>query len=161
SAQIVPQSSLTIQGPGANQLAISGNNSSRIFDLQGVSLSISGLTLENGNSTSGSAIRVDNAGQSLNVSNCDFQNNVAASEKGGFYFPATGGAIASFSPITVDQCDFTGNSAVAADGATAPDYDVADGGAIWVDGVNLQVTNSHFTSNYVIGGNGDVGGHAY
>ena len=94
SGEIVPQSSVTIQGPGANALAISANHSSRIFDLQGVSLSISGLTLENGYSPSGSAISVDTVGLSLNVSHCDFQNNVAATVEGSD-LEATGGAIAS------------------------------------------------------------------
>ena len=40
--------SLTIVGPGANSLAINGQNQTRIFFIGGGTVSISGLTLENG-----------------------------------------------------------------------------------------------------------------
>jgi hypothetical protein len=132
SGEIVPQCSLTIQGPGPNLLTISGNNSSRIFDVHSVSLSISGLTLGNGQSPSGSAISVDDPTQSLSVSHCDFGNNVAGDANG--YFNACGGAIASVGAVTIDQCDFTGNLANAASGSIvgSPGGN-ACGGAIWVD----------------------------
>lgn len=162
SGEIDPAHSISIQGPGANLLAISGSNASRIFGLgAGVSLSISGITLENGNSGSGGAISTTDPGQSLNVSKCDFANNIATSPTG-YYFDAYGGAIASVSPVTIDQCDFTGNLAVAANGAPFSETGVkADGGAIWVGGANLQVTNSHFTDNHATGGDGVTGGRAY
>src|SRR5947209_14146927 len=40
---------LTIVGPGAAQLAVSGNHASRVFEINsGVTASLSGLTIENG-----------------------------------------------------------------------------------------------------------------
>src|SRR5205823_1425627 len=39
---------LTINGPGANQLTVSGNNLSRVFNINGGSVRISGLTISNG-----------------------------------------------------------------------------------------------------------------
>ena len=161
SGEIQPPSSVTIQGPGANLLAISGNNSSGIFDLQGVSLAISGLTLENGYSTSGSAIRVDQADQSLNASECDFKNNVAVSPTGSFD-DAHGGAIASQGPVTIDQCDFTGNLAIAASGVELGSGGTdAYGGALFVAAADSQITNSHFANDRAVGGNGAYGGNSF
>src|SRR5437868_13955427 len=46
----ISQNPLTITGPGASVLTISGNSYSRIFDIGGgVVATISGLTLKNGN----------------------------------------------------------------------------------------------------------------
>src|SRR5262249_55023060 len=73
SGEIDPAHSISIQGPGSNLLAISGNSKSRIFGLSnGVSLAISGVTLENGYSTSGAAISETDATQSITASHCDF-----------------------------------------------------------------------------------------
>ena len=41
---------LTIAGPGADQLTISGNNASRVFTIVGGSVTISGVTVTNGSS---------------------------------------------------------------------------------------------------------------
>ncbi|HWP42678.1 MAG TPA: choice-of-anchor Q domain-containing protein, partial [Blastocatellia bacterium] len=40
---------LTIIGPGASVLTVSGNNTTRVFNIQGRNVSISGLTIANGN----------------------------------------------------------------------------------------------------------------
>ena len=53
SGELSIDKNLTIQGPGANLLTISGNNASRIFNIQaGMTAGISGLTISNGNSAS-------------------------------------------------------------------------------------------------------------
>jgi hypothetical protein len=47
--QLEINTNLTIQGPGAGQLAISGNNNSRVFEVDaGANVSISGLTIGDG-----------------------------------------------------------------------------------------------------------------
>src|SRR5262249_13690214 len=52
--QLVIKQSLVIDGPGAGQLAISGNAASRIFDVSGAAtVTISGLTLTGGLATDG------------------------------------------------------------------------------------------------------------
>ena len=52
---------LTITGPGAAQIAVSGNDASRVFDLAaGVTAEIDGLTITHGMATQGGAIQ--NAG---------------------------------------------------------------------------------------------------
>ena len=51
--------SLTIQGPGADALAISGNNASRVFDVDGpgvLNVSIIGLKLAGGSAAGGGAV---------------------------------------------------------------------------------------------------------
>ncbi|MBK8303649.1 MAG: hypothetical protein IPK98_09730 [Chloracidobacterium sp.] len=49
SGQIVIDKNLTITGPGVSTLAISGNNSSRIFRVGAFAFNLSNLTLRNGN----------------------------------------------------------------------------------------------------------------
>ncbi|MGE3466345.1 MAG: CSLREA domain-containing protein, partial [Pyrinomonadaceae bacterium] len=72
SGQLVVGKNVTINGPGASMLTVSGNNASRIFSISnGVAANISGLTLTNGNgvgapSLSGGAI-LNNIG-TLNLS---------------------------------------------------------------------------------------------
>jgi len=84
---------LTITGPGANQLAISGNNASQVFYINssGV-LNISGVTIENGNGDDGSGIY--NAGK-LTLSNSTLSSNSALDEGGGIYNDAGTLAITS------------------------------------------------------------------
>jgi hypothetical protein len=153
---IIPQNDITIEGPAPELLAISGNDSSGILQLMGTSLSISDLTLENGHAKWGAAISQDVTYAPINVSQCDFSNNVAQTPDG-LNYAALGGAISSPSPVTIDHCDFTGNRAIGGDRDTGI---TAAGGAIWVDGRNLQITDSHFTDNHAWAGageNGDAG----
>ena len=72
----------TISGPGADLLAISGNNASRVLDIEaGASASIAGLTITAGNSsTNGGGL--DNAGTGF-VTNCVFTNNSVTDNQSG------------------------------------------------------------------------------
>src|SRR5262249_35449010 len=59
SHPIVLSSNLTIEGPGANLLAISGNQHSRIFELNGsAQVTLENLTLTGGVSSQGGAILI-------------------------------------------------------------------------------------------------------
>jgi len=66
-------SNLTINGPGANVLAISGNHASGIFSISGT-VAINGLTLKDGNAGSGGGI--ENTG-TVTVSNSTLTRNLA------------------------------------------------------------------------------------
>ena len=126
---------VSIIGPGAGTLTISGNNDNRIFAVgtsSNLSLvaAISGLTITNGNAKSAS---IDSYGGGLvnfgttTVSNCTFANNVAAA----------GGAISSEGTLTLNSCTFSGNTGT------------SDGGAIYNyhgSGI-LTVNNSTFLNN--------------
>src|SRR5262249_29654994 len=49
SGELVINKNLDIGGPGASKLTVSGNNSSRVFDIQnGATVTIAGLTIANG-----------------------------------------------------------------------------------------------------------------
>lgn len=79
---------MNIVGPGANLLTVSGNNASRVFNIGSgnFNVSISGLTIANGRTTSdesGNALAggiLNNSTGTLTISACIFNgNNVLAS----------------------------------------------------------------------------------
>jgi hypothetical protein len=74
SGQLVVDTSITISGPGANMLAVDGSNNSRVFRINsGNTVTISGLTITNGNAGDGSGIYNDRA--TLTVSDCTVSGN--------------------------------------------------------------------------------------
>lgn len=122
---------LTIQGPGANILTLSGNSAVRILNLAAnADLTISGLTLANGFRPAaqfpenGGAIQ---NGGILNASAMAFNNNVASLGAGGAIvnngaaavrdstfsgnISAVGGGIENRGTLTVTNSTFSGNSA--------------------------------------------------
>ncbi len=165
---------ITIAGPGATTISISGNNASSIFIVNsGTSATISGLTLTSGAGTAcyegeicGGAI--SNQG-TLIVNTVTFTNNTASSasfgEGGAVYndVGATlsvtnssfsgnkaqfGGAIGSESPnSTIATSTFTSNTAQAGQ----DDYPFAYGGAVYSDD-DMTITGSTFTTNLATGG---------
>jgi predicted outer membrane repeat protein len=135
---------LSIDGAGAANLTISGNNASRIFQLNSTSvtptsLTVKNLTLANGyTSQQGGAITTTHQGV-LAVENVMFKNNVA-DKGGGAIFSAFEGS------LTVIGSKFDGNKAIAAN-------DERGAGAIAFFGPgNLTVRNSEFTNNRGING---------
>jgi hypothetical protein len=151
--------SMTITGPGASNLAISGNDQSAVF-VNGGTVQISGLTIEDGIST-GVGGGIFNFG-ALTVSNCTLTGNSASgdyAEGGGIWNDGTlivsnstlsdnlatgdqyvvGGGIWSYGVLTVSNCTLSGNSASGDDGSGA-------GGGIWSNGT-LTVSNSTLSEN--------------
>ncbi len=51
SGELVVNKSLTIDGPGASQLTVSGNNASRVFFMSSATVLLDGLTVSGGNGT--------------------------------------------------------------------------------------------------------------
>jgi hypothetical protein len=101
---------VTIIGPGANVITVSGNNASTVFTINGaISVTIAGLTIANGNTTTeGGGISLATAGGSLTVSNCTFSGNFAQ---------IYGGAIFNNGTLAVTGSTFNGNSADSLGGA--------------------------------------------
>ncbi len=137
---------LTIEGPGAKVLTISGSNISRIFRIDGFGnggghAEINNLTLRDGYASYGGAIVVDNS--SLVVNNCRIFNNIAYRIPGADYTNGAGGGIYNElnSGLTVIDSTITDNSAGNA------------GGGIGNNGT-LTITNSTLSSNsaFVQGG---------
>ncbi len=145
NGQLFVSPSVTITGPGASKLAISGNHSSRIFDIGGSAIvTISGVTIENGNGNQSTTIP-DNVGGgirntgTLTLTDCVISGNSATSSGGGIYnFPG------KF--LSVTNCTLSNNSAV------------SSGGGIFNDesGGTVSVSNSTFTGNSAF-----VGGAIY
>jgi predicted outer membrane repeat protein len=100
SGELAITKGLTIQGPGAGQLTVSGNNTSRIFEVNSTQpVVLSGLTLSNGNGgTSGGGCIYNHT--TLTVSGCTLSGNVAHA----------GGAIFNLRTLTVRGCTLSGNT---------------------------------------------------
>jgi hypothetical protein len=103
--QLVIDSDVTVEGPGANLLSISGDNLTRVlFENSGVTAAISGLTIKDGNADAGGGIF---AMGSLTLDHAVVKNNTASSYGGGMYVGNTG--YLSLVDTTVDG-NHAGNS---------------------------------------------------
>ncbi|MBX7207361.1 MAG: hypothetical protein K1X78_03525 [Verrucomicrobiaceae bacterium] len=109
--EISTNKNLTIVGPGADRLTISGNSASRIliFTSGTQNVSLSGLTLANALNTGGFGGGFLSFG-SVNVRNCAFTGNQAA--VGAAAYVQSGDA-------SFVNCLFTGNTATAQGGAVS------------------------------------------
>jgi len=143
SGEIAINKDLTIAGPGAGQLTISGNNASRIFNVAittGGSFSVSAVTIANGlaNGGDGGGILMTGGSSPMNFDQLAVVNNVAGQNGGGFYYNGLG-------PLTVANCTFSANSAATDGGA----IDNAGGGP-------FRAINSTFSGNSAGGDGGGV-----
>jgi uncharacterized repeat protein (TIGR01451 family) len=156
SGEIAIDKALTIDGPGRDNLTVSGNNASRIFNTSDT-VTISGLTLRDGyTANSGGAIQttapltltavavisntaatwggaIYNNGGSLTLTNADISGNVASSAGGAIY--NNGGS------LTLTNTGFSGNISSG-----------ANGGAIYNDGGTAALTNILFSGNKAASG---------
>jgi hypothetical protein len=115
---------LTIHGPGADQLTVSGTDHSRVFDVRaGVTVTLSGLTVAHGRAATGGGI--DNAG-TLTLRDSIVADNQAVGGLGG------GGILNEVgASLTLDRCALTDNQATAAiPTVTQPTVDVFGGGLL-------------------------------
>jgi hypothetical protein len=152
--------SLDIEGLGANQLSISGNNQSRVFDITAstASVTIAGLTIRDGLDFYGGGIT--NVG-TLTVNYCTLSGN-------GAYSPdpeaSDGGAIDNSGTLTINNSTISGNTAIGAPGneyggssGTGP-YGGASpggngrGGGIYASGGTLSINSSTIADNEAVGG---------
>src|SRR5579864_2291413 len=96
SGELLIRPSLTITGPGAEKLTVSGNNASRVFEVaKNATVTMSGLTISNGfvvsalaksgyDTTNGRGGGILNHGV-LTVSDSTLSHNTASSGSGGSY----------------------------------------------------------------------------
>lgn len=142
--EISPGKNLTIDGAGAANLTISGNNASRILFVNSnqdfpTTVNVKNLAMTNGSTRDQGGAILGEHKASITVENVKFNNNVA--DKGG-------GAIFSKweNNLTVTNSQFDGNKATAAN-------DERGAGAIaFVSPGNFVVRNSSFTNNQGING---------
>ncbi len=126
--------SLTINGPGASSLTVSGNHAVGVLVLGGAAFAFQNMTIADGSAVFGGGIRVNSA-TGVSVNNVVFSGNVSTGGAGGAIY--NGGMT-----VTVTNSTFAGNQGY--------------GGALLNDGSGtLTVTNSTFSGNL---GNGHPGG---
>ena len=158
--------SLTIQGPGAAQLAISGGHTWRVFDTHtpNTNVMLSGLTITQGNGRgyaaggSGGGIANGN-GCTLTVSGCTVSNNRASNYGGGIYN--------SVATLNIVNSTISGNSvndyngggkgggvystagAVVSITGCAITNNTAgfQGGGIWIIGTTMTISGSTLSGN--------------
>ncbi len=172
--------SVTVTGPGARFLAVSGNSAVRVFSVNSGNSAISGLTIRDGAQTgaAGSGDATGGGGifnaqnSSLTLFDCSFSSNhvqgadnATAASVGG---NGNGGAIANSGVITLNGCTFSGNSAVGGRGGNGfvgiggnvhgGNGGAGQGGAILNDtGATLTINDSTFGNNTATGGAGGDG----
>jgi predicted outer membrane repeat protein len=153
-SELLISSSVSITGPGASSPTISGNQASGVFIISTATVSLSGLTIANGNSGFNGGGIAANASTlvltdcaltgnsafgygggvwsqntvSLTVTNCTFASNTALGVAGGGIFNDDG-------TMTVTGCTFSGNTAAQ-----------SEGGGIATDGT-VAVTDCAFSGN--------------
>jgi hypothetical protein len=157
---------LTIQGPGAGQLTISGDSLSRVFEIEKkMKVTLSGMTISNGDGVlvhDGNEHPGDSLGGgilnygTLTVLDCTISGNSTLQ----------GGGIDNVGSLTVTGCTISGNTASFAGGgiansgtasisssnlsgntAVTPDWGSSMGGGIFNDGT-LTVTGCSVSNNY-------------
>jgi hypothetical protein len=159
--EITIDKALTIDGPGAALLTVSGNNAGRIFNItSGAPVTIDGLTLQEGSAASwGGAIYSESA---LTLTNTNFISNTAVDGSGAVYaFGATsitdgkfqgneadgyGGALEVNDSLVISGTQFIGNISNGDDGF------MNGAGAIYAYGGDITIVNSLFQQNQALGG---------
>jgi hypothetical protein len=145
---------VTIQGPGASLLTVSGNGASRVFnmdeDLAGGTVTIAGLTVTGGNDSEGGGVYFDcdRGSGSFILSDSVVTGNTADDLGGGLYF---------------DECDGGGTMSVL-NSVVSNNTSTSNGaGGIWFDqGDSLTIQNSTISGNHALdGGGGGVTAFAY
>ena len=124
---------LTISGPGASNLAISGNNAVQVFYIYGSTVNISGVTIENGNASSSEGGGLENGG-TLTLTNSTVSGNSATYDGGGIY---------NYGTLILTNSTVSGNSAT------------YDAGGIYNQQGTLTLNNSTVSGNSTYW---DVGG---
>jgi predicted outer membrane repeat protein len=78
---------LSIVGPGTDQLAVDGDDSTRVFDIDATPVTISDMTIQHGN-TSGQGAGIQSTGP-LTLTNVDVRANTSVNDGGGVYVDNT------------------------------------------------------------------------
>jgi len=132
SATLSISSNLTIDGPGAQQLAISGNDASRVFDITSGAVEISGVTIQAGHVISENGAGIRNAG-TLILKNSTVSSNTIAS--GG---TTDGGGIFNTGTLTITHSAIISNTAMGSNGR---------GGGVASASGTLDILNSTISGN--------------
>ncbi len=171
---LIVNNPVTINGPGARVLALSGGNTTRVFSFSNGTSALSGLTIRDGrfaslsSNTPAAGGAVSN-GATLAVNDCAFLNNqiVGGNNTSGGISGTTGGngrggAIVNLNGgiLTVNRSTFAGNTATGGRGFNSTTTTGGTGGggqgaAVENDpGGTLTINNCTFANNTATGGPG-------
>src|SRR5262249_50695809 len=154
SDQLTITDDLTIKGPGANQLTVSGNNATRVFDISASNVTIAGLTIANGSVTAdevtnfGGGGILNEAGSTLTLNRDVLQNNTATASNN--TVDVFGGGLLNEGNATVVSCTLSGDQPLGGGGGSFFAASVG-GGIDNFGGATLTVTDSTFTGNQALG----------
>ncbi len=134
SGELVVNKPLSIEGPGIHwfgepgprKLTVSGNNASRVFNLSGGNISLSGLTIADGAADQGAGMLVSTGLHY--VYSCHIVSNSASLFGGGIHLATGGRLYLTDSSVTHNQA-------------------VLSGGGISQGGLALQIANCTIASN--------------
>jgi CSLREA domain-containing protein len=161
--------SLTINGPGANLLSVSGNKQFQVFKINDgnfnsqIDVSLSGLTITEGYSSSGGGIYNN---EFLTINNTTVSNNSAQENGGGLFNSGYGSA-------NISNSTFSGNTAYSGGGGLS-NFNFANisnstfsgniasfsGGGLSNDGF-ASISNSTITNNKAMAAGGGVASAGY
>jgi hypothetical protein len=130
SGELLINKNLTITGPGANLLTISGNNASRVFNISSGTVKISGLTISGGKKVGGSAF----GGGVLNSGTLTLINTTVSANNNDFH----GGGISNNGTLTLTSSTVSGNN------VTGP---ASNGGGIYIGNGTVNLVNSTVSGN--------------
>jgi hypothetical protein len=132
SSELSVTGDLTILGPGADLLAISGDDSSRVFNLAaGIDVRLVGMTLKDGSAT-GAGGAIYSAADQLAIEQCQIIDSVATTDGGGIYVTGV---------LNLLESTVANNSA-------------AEGGGLAVDGATVFIRQSTISDNSATSGMG-------
>lgn len=160
TGELVLTDTVRIDGPGADRLAVSGTNTSRVFRIAvGVTASIDDLTITHGNaSLRGGGIRNDGT---LSLSHAVVTDNTVTGVPGlGMAVDAFGGGVFSSGTLAVRHTRFEDNLSVGGAGTPGVPSSAGLGGAIASIGsaaAAATVSHSTFVDNQAAGGAAGAG----
>jgi hypothetical protein len=157
SGELLITDSVTIDGPGANDLAVSGNSASRVFETAtGIDVTISGLTVLHGYALDqGGGILNDGANLALtgDVLSQNVVRESAANRASGAALKSLDGA------LTITNCQIIGNQSLGAAGAAA--FGDAAGAGIYVLAGTVTISDSTISGNLARGGDNSGDGNGF
>ena len=146
--ELVIDKDLTIAGPGAGHLTVSGGDVTRIFVINnGTDITISGLRITDGNGVGsllsggvGGAILLASTDSHVEINDCVFENNTTTGSLGLGIITDLATGIS----LVVNRCSFTNNSSDVTGGG------LADGGVFGTGASDytIEVNDSTFTRNF-------------
>jgi len=139
NGELAINKNLTIAGPGADSLTISGNDSYRVFNIaSSKAVTITGITIRDGNVSDDTGGGVLNAG-TLTLDNCTVSGNTAGGGVG------QGGGIYSQDTLTLNNSTVSGNAA-----------SIGGGIGIYYEASATTINNSTVNGNTAGGGGAGI-----